>query len=292
MNHRAAASWTVRQCQQTGSLRLRQHGVETPELDNALLLAHALGRKRSWLYAHPERSVSDREAALWLSCLAQRQVRRPLAYIVGHKEFMGLEFQVDERVLVPRPETELVVELAQRWLQPHPTATIADVGTGSGCIALAVAHLHPAIRAYALDASDEALQVARRNADRLGLRDRMRFRQGDLLTPLPTPVSLILANLPYVTAAEYARLAPEIRKYEPRAALVSDAQGLAHLQRLVMQLDQGLRCGGGVVLECGPTTAQTVQDMLIQTDRFDEVRVHADLAGWARCVSGRDFRQM
>ena len=291
MSYLAAAvqPTTVRHCQQAGSLRLRQHGVETPELDGALLLAHALGQERSWLYAHPEHLLSDREEALWRSCLAQRQARRPLAYIVGRKEFMGLEFLVDERVLIPRPETEQVVELAQDWLQGNPDAAVADVGTGSGCIALAVAHRHPGLQVYALEASAEALQVARRNAAQLRLWDRVSFCHGDLLASLPTPVCLVLANLPYVTAVEHARLAPEIRDYEPRSALVSGREGLDHVQRLVAQLDGSLVAGGGIILECSSTAAATVQDMLGQTHRFDEVRIHTDLAGLDRCVSGRGF---
>ncbi len=283
---------TVRHCQQAGAVRLGQHGVETPALDSALLLAHALGQQRSWLYAHPEYLLSDREAALWRSCLAQRQARRPLAYIVGRKEFMGLEFRVDERVLIPRPETELAVELAQDWLQHHPATRIADVGTGSGCIALAIAHRYPELQVYALEASAAALQVARRNARRLGVQDRVRFRQGDLLAPLPAPVCLILANLPYVTAAEHARLAPEIREYEPPSALISGQAGLDHLQRLVAQLDRGLREGGSVILECSAPAARTVQDLLVRTDRFDTVQVHADLAGRDRCVFGQGYHPL
>ncbi len=286
----AGVQSTVRHCRQAGAVRLGQHGIETPELDSALLLAHALGRESSWLYAHPEYPLSDREVALWRSCLAQRQARRPLAYIVGRKAFMELEFFVDERVLIPRPETELVVELARDWLRGNPAAAVADVGTGSGCIALAVAHRHPGLPVYALETSAAALQVARRNADRLGLRDSVRFRQGDLLAPLPTPVSLILANLPYVTAVEHAQLAPEIRDYEPRAALVSCREGLDHLRRLVSQLAWSLAAGGGVVLECSSTAAGPVRDMLVRTDLFHEVRIHTDLAGLDRCISGRGFR--
>ncbi len=222
---------------------------------------------------------------MWLSCLA----RRPLAYIVGRKEFMGLEFLVDERVLIPRPETERIVELAQDWLPGHPAAAVADVGTGSGCIALTVAHRHPGRQVYALEASAEALQVARRNAARLGLWDRVSFCHGDLLAPLPAPVCLVLANLPYVTAAEHARLAPEIRDYEPRAALVSCREGLGHMQRLVAQWDGSLMAGGGIILECSSTAAATVRDMLDRTHRFDEVRIYTDLAGLDRCVSGWGF---
>ena len=281
---------TVRQCLQRGSLRLRQKEVSSPELDSALLLAHAIGQKRSWLYAHPDSALTDGEKALWLSCLAQRQARRPLPYIVGYKEFMGLRILVDERVLIPRPETELVVELAQQFLRGDPGATIADIGTGSGCIALAVARLCPETQVFAADASATALQVAQDNAYQLGLTDRVSFSLGDLLTPSPGHVSLLLANLPYVAAKEYASLAPEITDYEPQIALVSGQEGLDHLQRLVAQLGVCLLPGGRIILECGSTQALTVLNMLRHTGLFAGTQVHSDLAGLDRCVSAWGFR--
>ncbi len=280
---------TVQQCLQRGSRGLRRKGVSTPELDGALLLAHAMGQKRSWLYAHPDSALTNREMALWLTYLAQRQARRPLPYIVGYKEFMGFRFFVDERVLIPRPETELVVELALQFLQASPCATVADIGTGSGCIALAVAQLCPGTQVYAADASASALQVAQDNACQFGMREKVSFCRGDLLTRLPGPVSLLLANLPYVAAKEYASLAPEITDYEPQDALVSGQEGLEHLQRLVAQLDDHLLPGSSIILECGSTQAPSVMELLHHTGLFAGTQVHADLAGLDRCVSAWDY---
>lgn len=280
----------VRQCQREGTASLTKQGIESPELDNSLLIAYALGRERSWLYAHPEYTLTDTERALWLSCLAQRLARRPLSYIVGHKEFMGLDLFVDERVLIPRPETEQIVELAQLWLEDHPTSSVADVGTGSGCISLAIARLFPTLQVLALDASVGALEVAERNARRHGLLNQIRLMQGDLLISLPTAVDLILANLPYVSSAEHTQLRPEIRDYEPDVALLSGQDGLQHLRRLVTQLDGTLLPEGGIILECGSNQAGALQEMLELTGLFAEVKVHTDLAGLDRCVTGWGHR--
>lgn len=280
----------VRQCQREGTERLRQIGLESAALDNSLLLAYALGQERSWLYAHPEYGLTDPEKALWLSCLAQRLARRPLPYIVGYREFMGMDLLVDERVLIPRPETEQLVELAQAWLDVRPAIAVADVGTGSGCIALAIAHIFPDLQVFALDISAGALEVAKRNADRHKLLKQISFIQGDLLSSLPMQVNLILANLPYVSTAEHAQLEPEIRNYEPDVALVSGQDGLQHFQKLISQLEGSLAPEGSAILECGSTQADALQEMLSLADLFAEVQVHTDLAGLDRCVTGWGHR--
>lgn len=257
-----------------------------------MLLAHALERSRGWLYAYPEYVPTAPERARWRVCLAQRLARRPLAYIVGRKEFMGLPFRVDERVLIPRPETELLVELAAAWIERKATgsAVVADVGTGSGCIALSLTHRCPALKAWALDIDPAALQVARANAAHLALERRVIFRAGDLLAALPEKAHLILANLPYVAPAEYAALTPEIRDFEPVSALVSRGAGLQHILRLAAMLPGYLVQGGAVILECAPRQAVAIQSALSRAGRFAAVTRHRDLAGWTRCVAGWDFR--
>lgn len=287
-----SVSAQVSTCLQAGTAQLQALGIKSAALDASLLLAHVLARSRSWVYAYPEYRLTARELACWHMSLAQRQARRPLAYIVGRKEFMGLSFQVDERVLIPRPETELLVTWALAWLdqQPVPGRTAADVGTGSGCIALALAHSRPDLILYALDLSGEALQVACANSRYLQLQDRVTFLQGDLLAPLPAPVHLILANLPYVETGARASLAPEIRQYEPDTALFGGPDGLAHMRRLIGMLPSRLRPGGAVCLECGAAQALAVHTLLVRLDRFAHVAIHVDWAGHERYVTAVDFR--
>ncbi len=282
----------VRTCLRTGTARLQAGGVAYPALDAALLLAYALHRSRSWLYAYPEYRLNSQELSRWQACLDERLACRPLAYIVGQKEFMGLTLHVDERVLIPRPETELLVELALAWLDRTavPAPCVVDVGTGSGCIALALAHARPCLDLIAIDLSPAALQVARCNSRRLNLRHRIAWRQGDLLGPVTEPVSLILANLPYVSHAAWTSLAPDITQYEPALALRSDDGGLAHIRRLAAMLPGRLHSGGSVLLECGAGQAATIRSGLETTGLFADVSVHTDLAGHERCVAGWDAR--
>ncbi|HFD39187.1 MAG TPA: peptide chain release factor N(5)-glutamine methyltransferase, partial [Anaerolineae bacterium] len=178
--------------------RLRDHGVESPRFDAELLLAHLLGTNRAAILAHPDRSLSPELDARFRNLVARRADREPLAYLLGHREFYGLDFLVDPRVLIPRPETEHLVEEALRLASRlPPSLRIADVGTGSGAIAVALAVHLPQALVYALDASAEALAVAAANAQRHGVAGRIRCLAGDLLTPLPEAVDLIVANLPY-----------------------------------------------------------------------------------------------
>ncbi len=267
---------------------MQARGIANPSLDAALLLAHALHQPRSWLYAYPEYRLTDQEMTHWQSCLNQRLTFRPLAYIVGQKEFMGLVFQVDERVLIPRPETELLVELALAWLDQTDVSTprVVDVGTGSGCIALSLAHARSHLEVIAVDLSADALQVARGNSQRLNLPDRITWCQGDLLTPLTEPVSLILANLPYVSEQEWTTLMPDITDYEPMLALWSGEGGLAHIRHLVAMLPSRLQTGGSVLLECGAGQSARVQDLLERSGLFAQVSVYNDLSGIKRCVAG------
>lgn len=283
---------SVRACLREGARKLERAGKTSPALDAALLLAHALNQSRGWLYAHPEHPLTPRARARWRLGLAQRLAHRPLAYITGRKEFMGLSFQVEESVLIPRPETELLVEMALRWLEvqaPGPRI-IADIGTGSGCIALALARMRPDATVIATDISASALQVARANHARQRPSGRVRFRQGHLLEALPEPVHLILANLPYVKSSEREGLAPEIRAYEPDRALWGGADGLDHIRALVNALPGHLHAGGAVILECGCDQAEAVQALLQRTRLFSTITIHPDLAGLDRCVMGWDGR--
>jgi len=268
---------------------LGHEGVESPRLDAELLLAHVLGVNRAAILAWPERRLTPKELTRYRDLVARRAVREPLAYIVGHREFFDLDFAVDPRVLIPRPETELLVEyalsFARQMMPPNGGAIrVADVGAGSGAIAVTLAVHLPEATVYALDGSAGALAVTEENAHWHGVADRVHYLLGDLLEPLPRAVDLIAANLPYVTTDEWEELPPEIHDYEPREALDGGADGLRCIHRLLGMAGGFLRPGGRILLEIG--AAQGDQATALARRHFpqDRVRLHQDYAGLDRLV--------
>lgn len=262
-------------------------GVNEPRLDAELLLSRHLGLTRAALLAQPDRLLSSAEAETLAALLARRATREPLPYILGVREFFGLCFAVDPRVLIPRPETELLVERAL-WLASHMSLSgplrIADVGTGSGCIAVALAvHLSHAL-IYATDVSAEALAVAQRNAAMQGVASRIRFLWGDLLSPVPQSVHLIVANLPYIPAQEWETLPPEVGRFEPRSALDGGSDGLDLVRRLLTQAPSYLLSGGALLLEVGAGQGETVTRRARAAFPQAKVELIPDLAGHARVV--------
>jgi release factor glutamine methyltransferase len=250
-------------------------GVATPRLDAELLLAEATGRDRASLAADPDSGV-DPPAARVFGDMVRRRVRRePVAYILGRKGFRAIEVAVDPRVLIPRPETELLVEVALE-LRPR---TVIDVGTGSGAVALAVADELNDASVTATDVSEAALAVARANAVRLGLSERVRFWPGSL--PNGERFDLVLANLPYVREDEWEGLAPEIARHEPRGALVAGPTGLEAIRELIPTMRAST-----LALEVGAGQAPAVESLLGEAG-FESVEARTDLAGIERVVVGR-----
>ncbi len=265
---------------------MRAAGVEQARLDAELLLAEAMGVDRAALVADPGAEVPPAAARLFGEMVRRRLRREPVAYIVGRKGFRNIELAVDRRVLVPRPETELLVELA---LERRP-ATVLDVGTGSGAIALAIAAELPGCEITATDTSPRALEVARGNAERLGLADRVRFLDGSI--PAGEGFDLIVANLPYVAEADWASLQPEVTQWEPREALLAGTDGLdayrallgGRVRALFGHTQQGAS-SAAMALEVGEGQAGAVAAMLGAVG-FPSVDVRADLAGIERVVVG------
>lgn len=251
-------------------------GVDSPRLDAELLLCEATGLERASLAADPGRGVEPPAARALGTMVRRRVAREPLAYIVGRKAFRRIELRVDPRALIPRPETELLVELAL-GLRP---ATVLDVGTGSGAVALAVADELPAARVTATDTSPAALALARENAERLGLADRVRFEPGTV--PSGERFALVLANLPYVREDEWPALQPEITRYEPREALVAGPGGLEAIRAL---LASPPGCAA-IALEVGAGQAAEVEH-LVRAAGFPGTERREDLAGIERVVVGR-----
>ena len=272
-----AGAGAVREALAAASDALAAAGVEDARLDAELLLAEATGWDRARLAAEPEARV-DAGAARRFGEMVRRRVRRePVAYILGHKGFRGLELAVDGRALIPRPETELLVEIA---LELEPS-TALDVGTGSGAVALAVADELPDCEVTGTDTSTAALDLARENAERLGIDGRVRFEHGTV--PEAGRFELVLANLPYVREDEWEGLAPEITRYEPREALVGGADGVEAIASTVPATIAALEPGASLALEVGAGQAGPVAELLLDLG-FGRVEGRQDLAGIPRVV--------
>lgn len=258
---------------------------ESPRLDAEVLLAAALGRPRSHLHAWPERMLEPEPAARFTAWLERRCSGEPVAYILGQREFWSLELEVTPDTLIPRPETELLVELALERLPANRSVTVADLGTGSGAIALALAVERPQARIVATDQSSAALAVARRNAQRLKIA-RIEFREGDWCAPLAGErFELIVANPPYVAAADPCWRAGELR-FEPPAALISGEDGLDALRMIIATAPDDLQTGGWLLLEHGYDQGEATP-ALLRKRGFVEISDHRDTAGLSRSSCGR-----
>jgi release factor glutamine methyltransferase len=253
--------------------------VGSPRLNSETLLMFTLSCDRAYLFAHPERELSPQEKINYQEAIAQRAMGIPTQYITGHQEFWGMDLIVSPAVLIPRPETEHVVE-AVLSLSPGAGLRIIDVGTGSGCIALALAKELPQIEIHAADTSPAALEVARANAARHGLESRIQFHQTDLLQGFaPNALDLVVSNPPYVGESEEDEVQLEVRKHEPRNAVFAGPTGVEVIERLIPQARVALKPGGFLIMEMSGTIAEAVKRLL---KGWTEVRVINDLQGIPR----------
>jgi release factor glutamine methyltransferase len=260
-------------------------GVPAPEWDAERLLRHVLGWDRATLVANPDRPVPEAEAGRFRALLARRAAREPLQYILGTQAFWKHEFLVTPAVLIPRPETELLVETSLELLKDVERPLVADVGTGSGCIALSIAAERPDAEVHATDISEAALEVARENARRLGLEGRVRFHHGNLLEPLSgleVRVHLVVSNPPYVDPAERDALAPEVRDHEPATALFAP-DPKAYPARLALAARKALRPGGSLVVEIGAGLEEAVTQAFLGAG-LRPIAEKRDLRGVVRAV--------
>jgi release factor glutamine methyltransferase len=262
-------------------------GVDSPGSDAERLLRHVLGWDRATLLASPDRAVPEAEAERFRALVQRRAAREPLQYIVGTQAFWKHEFVVTPDVLIPRAETELLVEVALEQVRGVERPVIVDVGTGSGCVALSIAAERPDAEVQATDVSGPALEVARENARRLGLEGRVAFHQGHLLEPLSgLEVHLIVSNPPYVDPSEHEALAPEVRDHEPRRALFPPGDALSVYRRLVPGSARLLRAGGALAVEIAPSIRGDVVRLFTEAG-FADATARADLAGRPRVVCAR-----
>ena len=262
--------------------QVSQHS-ETPLLDAQVLLAHTLGKPRSWVLAHPEAMLTDQQSDNIFKALKRLKQDEPLPYVIGHWEFFGLDFSLTPDVLIPRPETELLVERALYWLHHHPgSRQVVDIGTGSGCIGIALAVNNPGINVLLTDASLRALNNAKVNAEKYNLANRLSFQQADLLVGVNSSFDLICANLPYVPRDVLMKL--PVAKREPLLALDGGKRGLELIAKLLSQARDHLAPGGMMLLEVEASQGGEVLSLTQGLYPASEVMVLKDLSGYDRCV--------
>ncbi len=286
-------AWTIGRLLQWTADYLKQHGAENPRLEAEVLLAHARDCKRVDLYTSFGDVAEDALRTRFRELVKRRAEGTPFAYLVGKREFYSLEFRVSPDVLIPRPETEfLVIELLDEMKRMPAGETpieIADVGTGSGIIAVSVAKHASRARVTAIDQSPRALTIARENAERHGVSERMTFVESDLLSAIPSErrFAIVASNPPYVSEAEYAALSAEVREHEPRMALVAGPTGTEVIERLLSQAAERLLPEGALLLEISPMLQQRVETLIAEAGNWRLTRTVKDLAGHARIVVAR-----
>ena len=263
-------------------------GIATPRLDAEVIVAHVLSVERIMLYARFDQPLQPRELAAIKTLVARRARREPIAHIVGKKEFWSLNLTVNDNCLVPRPDSETIVEVALRAAEGRRIERAVDVGTGSGCLAFALAKELPNAHLFALEVSEGARKVAQYNAECLELTERVTLVDSNLLDSLPDaarPIDLLVANLPYIPTPEIEQLMPDVRFFEPHIALDGGPDGLDLYRRLLTQMDAALSPGAPIVFEAGPDQVETLAKLLAAAG-VENVSIHDDGAGMLRAASG------
>jgi release factor glutamine methyltransferase len=268
--------------------QLESADVGSPRLSAETLLMFVLGVNRSHLYAYPERELTTEEQARYDDVIAQRTTGMPLQYITGHQEFWGLDFVVSPAVLIPRPETEHLVETVLDFAREIERPKIVDVGTGSGCIVLALAHELKTAEVFGVDLSVEALEIARANAVRLRLDERVKFVQGNVLEALSGvhDFHFVVSNPPYVSKNEADKVQRSVFEFEPTTAVFAGDSGLDVIRPLIAQAQVALKPGGWLAMEIGYSMRDMVLELLDPT-MWDEIRVVPDLQGIPRVIAAR-----
>jgi release factor glutamine methyltransferase len=277
-------TWTIKKLVDWTTEYLKKYSIEWPHLEAEILLAHSLKIPRIQLYVQFERVLTPDELAEYKKLLLRRTKREPIAYITGKQPFMSLDFEVNPSVLIPRPETEKLVEITIDLAKKLENPAIADIGTGSGAIAVSLAKYIPSAKVRATDSSKEAIEAAKSNAEKHGVQDRCEFFVGDLLNPLKGEFDIIVSNPPYIKTGEIDSLQPEISKFEPRYALDGGDDGLNYYRKIVEEVAAYLKGNGSLVLEVGAGQAKTVNELIGKTGKFAAPEIIKDLSGIERVV--------
>jgi len=275
-------TWTIQKLLNWVAEYLGRKGVDSPRLSAELLLSHVLAKKRIELYTQFDRTVAEDQLARLRDMVKRAGQHEPIAYLVGKTEFYSLELNVSPHCMIPRPETELLVERAIEFLQVRSGPQIVcDLCTGSGCIAIAIVKNCPAARIMATDISDDALKVAAQNVQKHQLDERAELLCGDLFEPVTPRLAgdkfdLIVCNPPYVSAAEYEALARNVRDYEPKLALFAGTDGLDICRRVIQEASAFLKPAGALMLEIGFSQGRVIKELLEQAGTFAEIRIEKD----------------
>jgi len=285
--------WDVKRLLEWTAGYFKKHGSPSPRLEAEVLLAQALGFSRMELYTHYDTVPAEEERVVFRGMVKRHGNGEPVAYLVGHKEFYSLDFTVTPDTLIPRPETEQLVlegiEFLRRKIQSgeSPNPAVLDIGTGSGCIAAAIAKNVPQAAVTAADISEAALTVAQKNAEAHHLTDRIEFRCSDLFANIEDipPLDLLVSNPPYITAAEYSALEPTVRDFEPKGALLAGVKGTEIIERILTEGKSRLKSGALVLIEISPMIAGAVRRLAEEAGYFGKIEILPDFAGLDRLLS-------
>ena len=280
--------WTVRKVLDWTTGHFQRHGCETPRLDAEILLSHVRECKRIELYTRFDDLVTDEQREAMRELVRRRAQSEPVAYLVGYREFYGLEFEVCPDVLIPRPDTETLVLESLDFLKERGRSRVLEIGPGSGCISVSLAVSQPGLQITAVDISPGALAVAKRNADRHKVGGSISFREGNAFSGLRNgtdePFDLIVTNPPYIGEAEVDQLMADVRRFEPRVALVSGSDGLDLIREIAEQSVEWLKPGGALMIELAPEQADSTVELLNQTGKYGTIEQVNDLSGAVRVV--------
>lgn len=289
----AAEAWTIKRLLEWTSGFLKNHGSEAPRLEAEILLAHSLGCSRIELYTRFEEEPKEDQKTTFRELVKRRSKGEPVAYLTGAREFFSLEFKVNSDVLIPRPETEHLVLETVEFVKKNKAQTewrICDLGTGSGNIAVTLAKNIPSAQVTAIDISENALAVARKNAEKNKVADRIEFIHSDLFAAFSggmDPFDIIVTNPPYVTESEYQKLEPMVRDFEPQLALLGGADGCAVIKRIVETAPDHLRSGGSIFLEASPMIIDHVLEIFQNNGNWQEIRKIRDLSRLERFAAAK-----
>lgn len=285
----SADIWTVQSVLDWTIGYLKERGCETPRLDAEILLAHSRECQRIKLYTEYDAPLTPEERTTMRELVLRRATLEPVAYLVGFREFFGLDFEVQPGVFIPRPDTETLVVTALDIASEMESPRVLDLCTGSGCIPIAIAANCPASRLTAVELDDSVAEITRRNIARHELESRVELLQGDLFGVLPeaSPFDIIVSNPPYVTDAEMTTLPPDVRDHEPHLALQAGADGLDVVRRIVAEADSWLKPGGALLLEIADEQAAKVVELFAAAGVFEAAEIAQDLGGQSRVVWGR-----
>lgn len=282
----ATETWTVQRLLQWTEEFLKKKGIASPRLEAQILLAHALGCKKIQLYVRYEEEPAEEVKTRFREMIKKRAEGMPNAYLVGYREFFSLEFAVTPAVLIPRPETEQLVMEVAKVIKPLPEARLLDIGTGSGCITISLAKHHPTLQAIATDISQAALDVAKGNASKHTVQERIDFRMGSMLEPVVgEEFDVIVSNPPYITPTEIETLDISVKNFEPRTALDGGPDGLTYYRQIATNAPQHLKAGGLLMVEIGYQQEAAVRELFMANPALTNVRSFKDFAGHPRVVA-------